>query len=346
MSPRSAARISTEPSRRALSACAKTGAEPATSRCTISSGGTIIALDVVLEDERLGDLGDPAARLVVEVEALAIGQHAVAHLEHLGVGLALVHGDRDRVERSDRLVGDALALEQRVHGPQPVALARGVLEPLLGGRLAHRALERALDLPVAPGQEVDHAVDPLAVVLAADVADARGLAPLDVVVEARRAASTARLGALARAEQEHLAEHLERRADSLGVAVRAEVGPVATVALAREVHPREVLVERDRDVRVRLVVAQADVEPRLVLLDEVLLGEQRLGLGVNDERLDLVDHVDEIPASPRARVREVRRHPLADRDRLADVDHLAAAVAEQVHARLVRKLAAPVGWDY
>ena len=70
------------------------------------------------------------------------------------------------------------------------------------------------------------------------------------------------------------------------------------MALAGEVDPREVLVERDRDVRVGLVVAQADVEARLVLLDEVLLGEQRLGLGVDDERLDVVDHRHEIAPRP------------------------------------------------
>src|SRR5207244_12393970 len=131
-----------------------------------------------------------------------------------------------------------------------------VLEALFGGRLTHRALERALDLPVAPGQEVDDPVDPFAVILAADVAHARRLAALDVVVEARRAAAAARLRALARAEVEHLAEHLERGADALGVAVGAEVGAVAAVALAREVDPREVLVGRDRDVRIRVVVAE------------------------------------------------------------------------------------------
>ncbi len=122
-----------------------------------------------------------------------------------------------------------------------------------------------------------------------------------------------------------LPEHVERRAHPLGVAERAEVGPVAAVALAGEVHPREILVERDRDVRVGLVVAQADVEARLVLLDEVLLGQQRLGLGVDDERLDLVDHRHQVAAGPRARIGEMRGDPLADRDRLADVDHLARA---------------------
>jgi hypothetical protein len=40
------------------------------------------------------------------------------------------------------------------------------------------------------------------------------------------------------------------------------------------------------------------------------------------------------------------RDPRADRLRLADIDHLAASVAEEVHAGLVGKLATPVGWHY
>ena len=55
------------------------------------------------------------------------------------------------------------------------------------------------------------------------------------------------------------------------------------MALAREVDAREVLVERDPDVRIGLVVAQPDVEGRAVLLDEVLLGEQGLGLVLRDD---------------------------------------------------------------
>ena len=114
---------------------------------------------VVLEQELLGDGGEAVARLVLEVEALAVGEHAVAHLEDLRVGLGALDRDRDRVERADRLVGDALALEQRADRPQAVALARRLLEALLGGGVPHRALDRALDRAVAAGEEVDHAVD-------------------------------------------------------------------------------------------------------------------------------------------------------------------------------------------
>ena len=115
--------------------------------------------------------------------------------------------------------------------------------------------------------------------------------------------------------------------------------------LAREIHPWEVLVEADCDVRVGLVVAQPDVEPRLVLLDEVLLDEQRLGLGLDDERLDTVDHREQVTAGAGARVREMRRDALADRDRLADVDDLPGSVVEQVDTRFVRQFTTAFGGD-
>ena len=112
------------------------------------------------------------------------------------------------------------------------------------------------------------------------------------------------------------------------------------MALAREVDAREVLVHRDRDVRIGLVVAQPDVEARLVLLDEVLLGEQRLGLGLDEDELDVVDRVDHLVVPRRHRVGEVAGDPLADRLRLADVDDLPARVAEQVDPRAVGQGAA------
>jgi hypothetical protein len=112
------------------------------------------------------------------------------------------------------------------------------------------------------------------------------------------------------------------------------------VALAREVDARELLVEADADVRIRLVVAQADVEARAVALDELLLRQQRLGLGLGDEEVDRRDLGTQVAESRHLLLREVRRHTLADRARLADVDHPSARVAEDVHARLIGQLAA------
>ena len=189
-----------------------------------------------------------------------------------------------------------------------------------------------------------------AVVLLGYVPHAGRLAALDVVVQARAAAAPPRLGAGAGAEHEHLREHLQRAAHAFGVRIRAEVRPARTVALAGEVDPRVVLVERDRDERIGLVVAQADVEARPVLLDEALLGEQRLRLAAHDHALDplharhhlLVAGRTRSPPTP-LRLGEVRRDPLADRLRLADVDHATLRVAEQIHAGLVGQASALLG---
>jgi len=109
------------------------------------------------------------------------------------------------------------------------------------------------------------------------------------------------------------------------------------MALPREVHTRELLVEAHADVRVRLVVAQPDVELRAMALDELLLGQQRLGLGLRDEEVDRAHPADEVEAAS-VRPREVRGDPLADRGRLADIEHAAVRVLEHVDARRVGQL--------
>ena len=335
--PRSAARISTGPPRRSASISASTSSSEPVGELALHDDQRRDRhrARVVLEQELLARARDVVLALVVEVEALAVGEHAVADLEDLRVGVGGVDRDGDRVVGAGAVVGDALALEQRAHRLQAVALDRRLLEVLLAGGEEHAVLELALDLAEAPGQERDHAVDALAVLLLGDVADAGRPAALDVVVEARRARAPPRLRPLAGAEQEDLAEQVERAAHALGRRVGAEVGALLAVALTREVDPRVVLVERDRDVRIRLVVAQADVEARLVLADEVLLRQQRLGLGLDDEVLDVVDELDQ-----RAARGEVRGDALADRFRLADVDHATAGVVEQIDPRLVRQAGA------
>ena len=85
---------------------------------------------------------------------------------------------------------------------------------------------------------------------------------------------------LAGPELEDAVEHVERLAHLLRVRVRAEVDDPAPVPLAREHHARVLVLDGDRDVRERLVVAQPDVERRPVALDEVLLEVERLDLGL------------------------------------------------------------------
>ena len=140
---------------------------------------------VVAHQELLEHLVGRAARLVGEIEGLAIREHAVAHLEDLGVGVLPGERHGDRVERADGRVGDPLALEQRADGGEPVAFHRGFFELLLGGRRVHSLLDLALDLAVAPAEEVDDPVDPGAVLLARHIPDAGGGATVDMEIQTR-----------------------------------------------------------------------------------------------------------------------------------------------------------------
>ena len=63
--------------------------------------------------------------------------------------------------------------------------------------------------------------------------------------------------------------------------VRAEVPGAAPLGAAHHHHPGVLLVERDREVGVALVVPVADVEPRVELLDPGVLQLERLDLGAH-----------------------------------------------------------------
>ncbi len=62
---------------------------------------------------------------------MALGEHPVADLEDLRVGVLAVDRDADQVGGLERLAGDPLALHQRAHGGQPVAVDRRALELLV-----------------------------------------------------------------------------------------------------------------------------------------------------------------------------------------------------------------------
>ena len=224
---------------------------------------------------------------------MTLGEDPVAHLKHLRVSAAALHGDRDQVGAVERLAGDASALHQRPHGLEAVAVDRRPLELLGSGRLGHLPIQIALDIAVAAREEVDDRLDVSPVLLAVDVPDAGRLASLDVVIEAWDPRPATRLGPLAGAVLEQLAEQVEGLSNPPGAREGAEVDPPGTVALAGEVHPRVLLIEADAHVGIGLVVAQPDIEPWPVALDELLLGEQRLGLGLGDQEVDRADPVDE-----------------------------------------------------
>ena len=92
---------------------------------------------VVLEHERLEDRLRVLARDVLEVEPVAVDHLPVAQREDLHGGLVAVDREADDVDRPDVAPVRRLALREVPDREEPVPVARGLLEALVGGGLAH-----------------------------------------------------------------------------------------------------------------------------------------------------------------------------------------------------------------
>ena len=140
-----------------------------------------------------------------------------------------------------------------------------------------------------PSRKMHHLVDVGAVVVLGDRLDARSLAALDVVQQARPRQRAHALLDLdrARPEREQAADEVHRLVHAARARVRPEVARPVVGQLARALDAREVVGQRDLDVRVALVVLEPDVEARLVALDQRRFEQQRLADAVDDRVLDV-----------------------------------------------------------
>ncbi len=261
---------------------------------------------------------------------------AAAHHRQVHAGASAAHdgGDDVRVDvlrRLHRLPG----LHPRERA-EPVAQLRRLLEPQLGRRRMHLRLDVGQHLALAALQEARRGLDILGVAARIDQPHARRAAAADLVQQAGpRPVREHRV--LAGAQPEHLLQRLDRLAHRPRVRIRSEVA-VAPVDGTPVVDDARELVAGELQVRVRLVVAKQDVVARRRRLDQVVLEQQRLGLGARHRGLDAHDALEHVrDARALLAAREVRGHPLLQVARLADVEHRVAGADHPVDARTVRQ---------
>ena len=169
-------------------------------------------------------------------------------------------------------------------------------------------------------------------------------AALDLVEQAGpRAVGKHRV--LAGAQAEHLLQQLDGFLHRPAVRVRAKVAVPLVDAATVVGHARKALECRlalpvlgshagDLEERVALVVAEQDVVPGVLRLDEVVLQQQRLGLGAHHRGLqarDLAHHVADARAA--VLLGEIAGHALLEVARLAHIQQRALGVEIAVHAR-------------
>ena len=109
---------------------------------------------VVLEDERLEDRLRVLARDVLEVEPVAVDHLPVAQRKDLHGGLVAVDREADDVDRPDVAPVRRLPVGEVTDREEPVPVARGLLEALVGRGLAHALRELGLDRLRVAGEKV------------------------------------------------------------------------------------------------------------------------------------------------------------------------------------------------
>ena len=101
--------------------------------------------------------------------------------------------------------------------------------------------------------------------------------------------------------------------------------------------PRKLFVGRDVDIRKALVVAKHDVVAGAMLLDQVVLQQERLGLGMGHGHLDR-DRVRHQSPGLRCELldgSEVAGDALLQAARLADVEDASEPIEQPIHTRIV-----------
>ncbi|CAM2932428.1 hypothetical protein SAXI111661_09050 [Saccharomonospora xinjiangensis] len=257
-------------------------------------------------------------------------------MEDLHGRFEFVVGEGDDVGVGAVAEHHGLLLHRPAQRAEIVAKPGGPLELQRLGRLGHLPLKPADHDVGAAREEVAELLDDLAVFLGRHPADARRRALADVAEQARPAdlGVPAEHACRAGPRGEHPEQQVERLADRPGVRVGAEIPHALLPRAPVDVQARELLVQRHREHRIRLVVAVPDVEPRVELLDPVVFELECLHLGAHHGPLDARRRGDHLPG-PRMQageVREVGVQPAAQALRLADVDDPAVRVAELVHA--------------
>ena len=297
--------------------------------------------EVVLDQEGLEQRGivEPAAaldhpRLLADHAPAAQQQHrrrrpppVAREPHHVGVTAARPH----------HLLGHPRPLEQ---ADLIAAPRRHLVAPRHGG-FRHLALEAMEQIAVAAGQEQQQAVDQPAVVLRGDPGP-RGAgtdAALDVVVEARPVGALVVLEVTAGAHREDAADLAQGAAQALDVGIGTQVARAVGAHVTRHREARPLLLDADPDVRVALVVLEQDVVMRMVLADEGGLEQQRLGLGLGQDGIEVGGRRHELA---QARVlelaAEVAAHPVEQALGLADVEHPSPRVLPQVNPRKGRQI--------
>ena len=153
-------------------------------------------------------------------------------------------------------------------------------------------------------------------------------------------AAIGEIGVATIAQAENLLQIVQRLAYRTGVRIGAKEAPgqIPTAAIHRQT--REVVTTRQPKIRKALVVAQHHVVLRVQRLDQIVLEQQRLGLGARHRHLHRGDLRDErLHFRDDVRRQKITADAVAQALRLAYVEQRAIGGEHAIYARSTRQAA-------
>ncbi len=301
-----------------------------------ASGHVGIRLGVHLGQQRGDELRLIGVVDTFHDEAALTTDPAVTDVEDAHAGLELVACEPDDIGIGAVGQDNSIALEHPLQGIEVIAQARCTLVVQIRRGGVHLLGTGAHEGSGVPGHEGTEVVDDRAVLLGRDLPGAGRCALVDVAEQAgpSRGLGAAEHPAGAGAHREHPEQLVDGLADRPRVGERAEVAHAGPLLAAHHHRAGELLADGHREERVGLVVAVADVEPGVELLDPGVLKRQGLDLGGHHHPVQgpRRGHHRLGPLMQGGRVLEVGREPCAEVLGLAHVDDPAVTVAETVDA--------------
>ena len=291
-------------------------------------------LQIDLLQQRCEEFGCLEIGLIFPEELAAVDDLAVAEVEQI-----------DRDQRRLGVVGedvDVLAFRRRdllflLHlfdGSDQVAQAGGLLEAHLERRLLHALAQFVGQIAQTAFQEQPDVANGAGVgFVRGQTLHAWTQTAVNVILQAGMRVVAVEIHFAGR-HQEMAVNEVDQPVRQIAGEVRAVISGTVLAQPAGHVHAR-ILLTGELDVRVSLVVAQQDVEARLVALDEIVLKRQRFLVVVDRDVVDVARFGDQRAGLGigQALVGEVAAHAGAQVLRLADIDDGVVLIFVEVDAR-------------
>src|SRR5262245_3870426 len=299
----------------------------------------VIADGVILLEHSPQEFGRVEAlnRNVLPVKFAPPDDAPLAHREQVKrqlAPLAVITENIDvEVERPHHL----MLLAERTTGLEQIAVFRRLLEPQFFRSLQHSSFQLIGQLFVLAIEQQLHILNRFAVLVGlAQILLTRPHATFDLILHAWPPGAPVNVINLirTRAQLEFAVDERDGLVGQRRGQVRAEIGRAVLLDFARLENARELLVDRELQMRVGLVILEHHIVARPVALDQVRFEDQGLGFGVGDYEFEIDNARDQLQrlGVHRARGLEVLPHAAAQVLRLADIDDLALRVLVEVTA--------------